>query len=64
MITISSGKPGDNTPFEFRGLSTDKKPTDSFYPYVSSIPNGSVLYCMDTGQVLMYNAASKSWIEQ
>ena len=64
MITVSNGNIMDGRPLEFRGKSTDAKPTGATYPYVNGIPNGSTLYCMDTGQIYMYDAAQKAWLEQ
>ena len=40
---------------EYRGLSTDTKPTDA--------PNGSVFLEMDTGDVYMYNADGSEWVK-
>ena len=40
---------------EFRGLSSDTKPTDD------SIQNGSVFVEMDTGDVYMYDEENKTW---
>lgn len=42
---------------EFKGLSTDTKPTDS-------VPNGSTFYEMDTQKVYMFDAENQLWIEQ
>ena len=41
---------------EYRGLSTDTKPTDCVY-------NGDVFFEMDTGDVFMYDAAGKTWLK-
>lgn len=41
--------------FEFRGLSTDKKPT-------KGIGNGSIFLEMDTGKVFMFNETNRTWI--
>ena len=44
----------DNAPTrEYRGLSTDDKPTDA--------ENGAVFVEMDTGNVLMYDSDNKLW---
>lgn len=42
---------------EYRGLSTDPKPTED-------VSNGSVLYCMDTKEVFMFDESTKSWLLQ
>jgi len=47
--------------YEFRGLSTDTKPTNDF------VGNGSTFLEMNTGKVYVYNAAETTaanrWIE-
>ena len=43
--------------FEFRGLSTDTKPTGK------QIGNGSVFLEIDTGKVFLFNEASEAWVE-
>lgn len=43
--------------YEFRGLSTDKKPINKY------IGNGSIFIEMDTNKVFMYNQDAKSWHE-
>ena len=46
----------DNAPArEFRGLSTDAKP--------SNVENGAVFVEMDTGNVFMFDAVSKQWLQ-
>lgn len=42
--------------YEYRGLSTDRKPSD----YVT---NGAVFIEMDTGSIFFFNAHDKKWIE-
>lgn len=42
---------------EYYGLSTDDKP-DVY------VPNGSLFYEMDTGELAMYDAENKIWIPQ
>ena len=58
MITALSNKSvqsaTDNS-MEYRGLSTDTKPTDA--------PNGSVFLEMNTGKVFCYDAEGENWIE-
>ena len=54
MITM---KPG-NYINEYYGLSTDTKPTD---PY---LPNASIFYEMDTGDIYLYDAANEEWVLQ
>ena len=46
-----------STTYEFRGLSTDKKPLNKY------IGNGSVFIEMDTLKVFLFDAESKVWIE-
>ena len=41
---------------EYRGLSTDTKPTEN-------ITNGSVFIEIDTGKLYMFDAVSKQWKE-
>lgn len=41
---------------EFRGKSTDTKP--------NACTNGSIFYEMDTKKVFMWDAETKTWIEQ
>ncbi len=41
---------------DYRGLSSDEKPTDA--------PNGSSFYEMDTGDVYMFDKNSDTWILQ
>ena len=58
MITALSYKDVQsvaNNSMEYRGLSTDSKPTDA--------PNGSVFLEMNTGDVYVYNAAGSAWIK-
>ena len=43
--------------YEFRGLSTDKKPVNKY------IGNGSVFIEMDTNKIFMYNKDAMSWHE-
>ena len=54
MITM---KPG-NYINEYYGLTTDTKPTD---PY---LPNASIFYEMDTGDIYLYDAANGEWVLQ
>lgn len=53
MITMI---PGGRTN-EYRGTSTDTKP-------VVHVPNGSLFYEMDTGDIYMFDADSNTWLEQ
>lgn len=41
--------------YEFRGLSTDIKPTDC--------GNGSIFFEINTEKVFMFNAENKTWVE-
>lgn len=51
MITVVN----ENT-YDFRGLSTDKKPIDK-------IGNGSIFLEIDTSRVYMFDAQNKIWYE-
>ena len=51
MITSTN----QNT-FDFRGLSTDNKP-------IEGVGNGSTLIEMDTGNVFLFDAFTKTWRE-
>lgn len=46
--------------FEFRGLSTDEKPTETYGG--TKIANGSIFIEMDTEAILFYDADSKDWV--
>lgn len=66
MITIYKNKQvqvvkgtGDSQ-LEFRGLSTDTKPTEY---NGSDIPNGSLYIEMDTGKFYMFDLEHKAWKE-
>lgn len=50
MITVV----GSDT-YEYRGLSTDKKP-------IERVGNGSTFIEMDTGKVFMFDKKSKKWL--
>ena len=41
--------------FDFRGLSTDTKPTDG------SMPNGATFLEMDTGDVYIFDQEHEEW---
>lgn len=47
---------GQENIYEFRGLSSDKKPTDR-------VGNGSVFLEMDTLKVYMFDGKNKEWVE-
>ena len=51
MISIKSERT-----YEFRGLSTDKKPINDY------ISNGSIFIEMDTSLIYTYDSASKEWL--
>ena len=56
MITQSGFDVSNKSPFlDYRGLSTDTKPTDA--------PNGSTFFEIDTGNAYMFNAAIGTWTE-
>lgn len=46
--------------FEFKGLSTDQKPTGTYIDTV--IENGSSFFEMDTQTVKFYNETTESWV--
>lgn len=50
----------------YRGLSTDTKPTVHVTPTgkEEGIPNGSTFYEMDTGDLYMWDAENSQWLEQ
>ena len=54
MITM---KPG-NYVNEYYGLSTDTKPVDDY------VPNASIFYAIDTGDIYLFDGQNKSWIKQ
>ena len=53
-ITINNENARGNC-FDYRGLSSDTKPTDG-------VPNGSTFFEMDTGNFFMFNGASTTWV--
>ena len=60
--TLIKSLPAIDREQEFRGLSTDTKPTTA----ENGVPilNGAVFYCMDTKAVFMYDSENTTWIEQ
>ena len=46
----------DQNTFEFRGLSTDAKPTEN-------VGNGSVFFEIDTAKAFMFDESTKTWRE-
>lgn len=50
----------DKISFEFRGLSTDTKPTITYGG--ANIANGSVFIEIDTEDILFYDEASSDWV--
>ncbi len=57
-MSISYGTSGGNEYWDIRGNSSDEKPTDK------KIPDGSTFYEKDTQKVFMFDAGTKTWIEQ
>lgn len=56
MITLNKfGAAVDYPTHELYGLSTDNKPTD--------VPNGSVLYEIDSGVIYVFDEENKEWYE-
>ena len=47
---------GDKIELEYRGLSTDRKPTEK-------VENGSVFIEIDTGKICFYDAENQEWKE-
>lgn len=47
---------GTEVELEYRGLSTDEKPTEN-------IPNGTVFIEIDTGTVYMFDSENEQWME-
>lgn len=58
MISITKTDIKNSTTLiaEYRGLSTDTKPTEN-------IGNGSSFIEMDTGKIYFYNAETEQWLE-
>jgi len=50
----------NKTSFEFRGLSTDTKPTNKYKDV--NIANGSLFIEMDTEDLFFYNEDTSSWV--
>lgn len=48
--------------FNFKGLSTDTKPTKSYANM--DIANGSTFFEMDTQEVYFYDGGTDSWLAQ
>lgn len=48
--------PVGSVTYEYRGLSTDKKPIDH-------VGNGSIFFEMDTLKVYMFDESNKKWLE-
>ena len=46
--------------FEFRGLSTDEKPTGTYGG--ANIANGSIFIEIDTEDILFYDEANSTWV--
>ena len=61
MITAEKSYGTNNTAaFAFYGLSTDKKPTDTYEGV--KIRNASTFFEMDTKAVKFYDDASDTWV--
>lgn len=58
MITIyrEEGIVNDKQELEYRGLSTDTKPTEN-------VENGSVFIEIDTGKIYMFDLENEEWQE-
>lgn len=57
LITNNNGEAKE---LQFRGLSTDEKPTELDN---QDIPNGSVFIEIDTGKMYLYDLANEEWKE-
>lgn len=55
---VSTSKEGESKAIEFRGLSTDTKPTELDD---KSIANGSVFIEMDTQKIFFFDAENEQW---
>lgn len=61
MITAVKTVMKDNLKmFEFRGLSSDTKPTETYEG--ETIGNGSTFFEMDTQEVKFYDAGTNAWV--
>lgn len=58
MITMyrKEGATYDKQEIEYRGLSTDEKPTEN-------VENGTIFIEMDTGKIYMYDLENEEWKE-
>lgn len=57
MLTLVKTGSADNSVVnEYRGLSTDTKPT-------TDVPNGSIFIEIDTGNIYFYDSANNTWIQ-
>lgn len=52
MITVH------NESYHYDGLSTDTKPTDE------SVPNGTIIHEIDTGDNYQFNKDAGTWVKQ
>ena len=61
MVTVYSqeGRAGATT-FEFRGLSGDNKPEETYNG--ETIGNGSVFIEIDTAKIYFYDGDSNTWV--
>ena len=50
----------NKTTYEFRGLSTDEKPTVTYGG--ANIANGSIFIEIDTEDILFYDEANSTWV--
>ena len=58
MITIyrEEGMTKEGQELEYRGLSTDDKPTEN-------VTNGSIFIEIDTGKIYMFDLENEEWME-
>lgn len=56
----------ENGKRNYLGLSTDiaKLPKVATYPEYTDLKTGSTAYCVDTGDLYMYEASNDNWYEQ
>lgn len=57
---VEATENGEKKAIEFRGLSTDTKPTQV---YGKDVSNGAVFIEIDTGKVFLFDLDSKEWKE-
>ena len=60
MVTYDGVSKTDNDyKYDFEGLSTDTKPTNTEYP---DMKNGSSFFEMDTKKIFFWDAEGEAWV--